>query len=345
MTSVILLDWLGRGGIPQTTEAWRRTAREADLEPVVISRRGVDLQPDFAVDVRLPTRLGAIEAHRRLADLAAATIRELQPDVVYVQHYWLPFVEARAVRAARDVGSRVILAIHNHRPHARGAGTTVGLRRYLRMVDEIVVHSRYVGGLLGPTTDRHVTHIELPLPLGLLDAARVEVPGAGRGAPSRAIQFGVLKRRYKGRDWVRLIAEHTTSDWEFLAAGVGAGRSSGRLRAFDRFLAPEELVWFVESSDVALLPYSAASQSAAVILAQALGVPPVASDVGGISEQIEHGRTGILMAAGAPIEDWVAVLERLAADPDWLEALAQRAVCASRQAHARAVEAWLGLVA
>ncbi|MBV9663594.1 MAG: hypothetical protein JOZ37_06480 [Actinobacteria bacterium] len=57
-----------------------------------------------------------------------------------------------------------------------------------------------------------------------------------------------------------------------------------------------------------------ASQSGAVVLGQVLGSVPVASAVGGIPEQIEHGRTGLLLPPDAPEKAWQDALSSLSDD-------------------------------
>jgi glycosyltransferase involved in cell wall biosynthesis len=60
-----------------------------------------------------------------------------------------------------------------------------------------------------------------------------------------------------------------------------------------------------------VLPYRLASQSGAVVLAQALGSVAVASSVGGIPDQIADGVTGRLVPADAPPSTWAGVLREL----------------------------------
>jgi len=68
--SVVVVDWLGRGGIAQTTPAWTRALTDAGHEVVVVTRGGRELN---GPGVRSP-RDGAhaLITHRRLARLAAA---------------------------------------------------------------------------------------------------------------------------------------------------------------------------------------------------------------------------------------------------------------------------------
>jgi hypothetical protein len=60
VTDLVLVEWLPRGGIAQTTAAWRDLARAEGLEVVTVGRRGEEVEPDVAVDRRLPGKLGAV---------------------------------------------------------------------------------------------------------------------------------------------------------------------------------------------------------------------------------------------------------------------------------------------
>jgi glycosyltransferase involved in cell wall biosynthesis len=60
-----------------------------------------------------------------------------------------------------------------------------------------------------------------------------------------------------------------------------------------------------------------------ILEAMALGRPVVATDVGGTPEQIEHERTGLLVAPG-DVSGVAAALARLAADPATARAMGER---------------------
>ncbi len=74
---------------------------------------------------------------------------------------------------------------------------------------------------------------------------------------------------------------------------MGAGARAGEgVEAVTGFVDAGVLAAAVIQSDVTLLPYRFATQSGAVVLAQALGSLPVATAAGGIPEQIDDGVTG-----------------------------------------------------
>ncbi|HEX2175493.1 MAG TPA: glycosyltransferase family 4 protein [Nocardioidaceae bacterium] len=68
-------------------------------------------------------------------------------------------------------------------------------------------------------------------------------------------------------------------------------------------------------ASVTVCPYTDASQSGVVLTAFAFGCPVVVTDVGGLAEYVEHGRTGLVVAPGDH-EELAAVLVRCLRDHD-----------------------------
>jgi hypothetical protein len=271
--SVLIVDYLGRGGITQAAWGYAEALRGAGHEVALVTRAGREVPAALpgVVGVR-PPRGGAAVWHAAVLARAAREIRRRRPATVVVQNYWAPLAEVALVRVAHRAGAGVVLAVHNHVPHGPGTGLRAGLNRLLREADVWVAHSHFVADRL-PPGDRPVHVLPLPNLLGL----------AGEGA---------------GR-------------WSFRLVGVGAGPPENGLSTRDEFVPLDELVAEVTAASAVLLPYQAATQSAAVRMAQSLGRAPVASAVGGIPEQIAPGHDGLLVRAVAGPAEWRAVLEDL----------------------------------
>lgn len=336
MSSVLLVDWLGRGGIAQAGSNWAAELRAAGRVVTVVTRGGRELGDLVPGVTGAGEGKGQLAAHRAVVEAAAQAIRDRRPSTVVVQNYVLPVLEQPVYRAANDVGARLVVVIHDHRLHTLLAGNRVGLRRNLRRADVVAAHSQFVAGAVGRTSGRPVTVLPLPLHLVMFS------PEAGAGGPSRpagadltAVHFGILKRSYKGTGLVTELATGGVPGWRFTLVGAGAPPSVPRATTVPRFVEAGELMELVAGADVAVLPYSMATQSGAVALAQALGTAPVASAVGGIPEQIVDGETGRLVPAGAGLETWRGVLAELAADPGWVDAMGKRARAHAWEAHDR----------
>lgn len=329
---VLVVDWLGRGGIAQTSMAWRRSLLAAGAEPIVVTRAHRELLTDVSPGWSPPLPgAGRLLSHRAVVHAATRAIALLRPDLVVVQNYVVPSLEQPVYRMARRVGATVATVVHDHRLHSRLAGSGAGLSGALAASDVVVAHSTYVAERLDMAGGdlRVIPH---PLQLDMLTTAGdVLWPP---GSTPTAVHFGVVKRGYKGTDLVvGLSQDPGTRPWRFAVLGTGAPRPADRLHTSDGYVPAPDLVASVAAAEAALLPYTFATQSGAVVLAQALGTVCVASAVGGIPEQIIDGVTGLLIPPGAGSGAWVEALRGLAEDPSRRAAIGGAASSATRASH------------
>jgi glycosyltransferase involved in cell wall biosynthesis len=119
-----------------------------------------------------------------------------------------------------------------------------------------------------------------------------------------ALFFGYV-RHYKGLDtlltaWKRVRAERPGATlvvagefyerpepYRELAAEVGG------VRLVDRYIPDDEVEALFRAADVTVLPYRSGTQSGVTHVAYALGSPVVATTVGGITETVRDGETGL----------------------------------------------------
>jgi glycosyltransferase involved in cell wall biosynthesis len=175
----------------------------------------------------------------------------------------------------------------------------------------VLAHTEFVASEVARWSGRDVRVIPHPLQLGMIDHGGAGWPFDPPPSSPVALHFGILRRRYKGSEVVVSLAERGVPGWEFALIGVGAPAARPGLFTFDGFVSDATIVRSVRAASAVLLPYRRASQSGAVVLAQALGAPVIASAVGGIPEQVVDGQTGLLIDPGAPAAAWAAALERL----------------------------------
>jgi glycosyltransferase involved in cell wall biosynthesis len=76
-----------------------------------------------------------------------------------------------------------------------------------------------------------------------------------------------------------------------------------------------EIAGFFQDAGIVVLPYLSASQSGVVAIAAAFARPVVATSVGGLPEQIEHGQTGLLIDPGS-IKQLEEAVETLLRQPE-----------------------------
>jgi glycosyltransferase involved in cell wall biosynthesis len=341
--SVVLVDWLGRGGIAQCTETWAFEYERAGRMPTVVTRSGRPLsQTPFRTETGDDVS-GKLRSHAQVARTAAVVVRAERPDAVVVQNYVVPALEWPLYQAVREVGARLILVIHDHQLHSASSGMRLGLRRIVRRADVVLAHTEFVAAEVARWSGRGVDVIPHPLQLGMLVHQGKGWPFNPQPDDRVALHFGILRRRYKGSGVVMSLADRGVPGWQFALIGVGAPSPQSGVFTHDAFVSDETIVRAVRSSAAVLLPYRRASQSGAVVLAQALGSVVVASAVGGIPEQVVHGSTGLLVERDAPASHWVSSLERLLDDAERVR-ITSAARDAVTQQHERFRTAILGLV-
>jgi len=334
---MVIVDWLGRGGIAHTTEAWVRERKVQGRETTVVTRAGRELDRSIPDRIGAGSRGGALIGHAAVVRAAIRTVRDRARCTVVLQGSVLPQFELQVLRAAQKVGNPVVLVAHEPSVTRRSPGAMRALMRLVRSADVVIAHSTYVGDKLSLSAGRtDIEILPLPLPLDLLDLVGLAPSVLATSDEPVALHFGNLHRNYKGSAVVLELARRGVPGWRVALVGKGAPEKSDGAETVGRFLEPAELVATVAGSAATLLPYVRASQSAAVVLAQALGSSVIASAVGGIPEQIEHGVTGWLVAPAAPVEAWLDALSALSNATD-RSRIGVAAASSVRSAHQRFV--------
>jgi glycosyltransferase involved in cell wall biosynthesis len=70
-------------------------------------------------------------------------------------------------------------------------------------------------------------------------------------------------------------------------------REAGGVRILNRYIPDDEVEALFRAADVTVLPYRSGTQSGVTHVAYALGVPVIATRVGGIGETVREGETGV----------------------------------------------------
>jgi len=88
-----------------------------------------------------------------------------------------------------------------------------------------------------------------------------------------------------------------------IAKYTGAIRSNGDcIELIHRWIDIDEVAPLFSRADIVLLPYTEASQSGVIPLANAIGVPVIATNVGGLPAQVVDNVTGLIIAPDNPAE-------------------------------------------
>jgi glycosyltransferase involved in cell wall biosynthesis len=231
--------------------------------------------------------------------------------------WWMPFFApsfASSVGPLRRRGTRVVLVCDNLVPHEKRPFDDLFTQWMLRNSDGYLVMSesveRDLKRLKPGAPYRRVLH---PL-YAQFDQNRYtpESARAKLGLEGDVVLFFGYIRHYKGLDtllaaWpkvrgrrpVTLVAAgecyEDPAHYERLAAAAGDG-----VRLMQRYVPDDEVEALFKASDAVVLPYRSATQSGVTHVAYALGRPVITTDVGGLSETVIPGETGMVVPPEDP---------------------------------------------
>lgn len=266
----------------------------------------------FSSVTSMLTSMLAVGRFVRIARFA----RDFDPDIIYYPggHAWKPLLDAVLPKRAR-----VVITIHD--PHLHPGEDTLAHRAF-DLLNRIRAH----GYVLLNDCQRaaFIERFSLDprrvsvVPLGALDdsaaepreLAQIEYLADLQSLAGDYLLFVGRIRPYKGIDTLLEAYRDSIADSGVPLVVAGSGSfsdeqrglldslSGANVRVVNRWLEIEDISALIASSKFVVLPYSSATQSGVIPLAATLGVPAIASDAGGLSEQLLDGETGFLFTAG-----------------------------------------------
>ncbi len=291
-----------------------------------LCRRGIEVR---ILSLRLPTedeprhevvtRAGLLDRTVYEPRGFSTLLRAFRPDLIHAHFATEPTAAARAL--AGELGVPFTFTAHGYdvyrRPPEDFAARAAAARAVVTVSEANVAHLVRTVGI--PRARIHV------IPCGV-DTERFQ-PGGPRAWPPHVVCVARLVPVKNHELLLEVCADLRERGLEFRCVLVGDGRSRGQVEATRAQLGLEELVELVGAAEqahvltcwqratVAALTSHSEGMPVSLMEAAACGVPAVGTAVGGVSELIEDGVTGLL----APPGDGVALataLERLLRDPD-----------------------------
>ena len=283
-----------------------------------------------------------------------------RPDVVHVQWPVNRSLDAQFLRWLRRLGIPTVYTAHDVEPHSSPEEDRAGLQRLYDAATGIVVHGesnkRELLSIFGvdPSKISVIPHGSFDLLCGPepLDkaAARRKL---GLPPEKKVILFFGLIKRYKGLEYlVEAFRDVRRSDRDAFLLIVGevfAGDPDGHryyTRLIDELREEEDVLCvaryvpleavgdYLAAADVVALPYTRTYQSGVLLAAYAAGRPVVVTDTGALSETVEEGKSGVVVAPG-DAKSLAKGLRDLLADPKRMEEMGEHA-----RYLARTVFAW-----
>ncbi|WP_159350238.1 glycosyltransferase [Roseomonas harenae] len=323
---ILLWYWGRRGGGAQFALCLARglVGRPGVTLGLSLSDRNELLPETRALDVPLDVvetfggAAGAVIGLARLPVLRRRLVEQalgMRADAVVsvMNHVWTPLVAGALPRA----GIPFVSMVHDALPHPGDPAFAWDwrLRQELNAAAGAVVFSEPVAAAVAA---RRPGLPILRLPLG----AHIPAVGSSPASPVADFLFFGRLRAYKGLDLLRdafaaLRARHPGATLRVVGEGDPESCAPGLaalpgVTVEPRWVADAEMPSLVASAGAVVLPYREASQSGVLPIALALGVPVVATPVGGLSAQLEHGVTGLLareVSAPALAEAMAAMLD------------------------------------
>lgn len=252
-------------------------------------------------------------------NLTAKRIINFKPDLVIFKH-WLPFFGPCygwiAGKIKKSSPAKLVAVCHNIIPHEKRIGDKVLSKYFLKKMDYFIPLSDQVKRDLFLFVKNPIYKL-LPLPVFSLFGDRVDKEQAKNNLKLKdkniLLFFGFI-RDYKGLDILieAFSIVRKSIDVKLIVAGEFYEPEEKYIKLIQKhkleeavilkkdFIPTSDVKYYFSASDAVVLPYKSATQSGIVQVAVNFCMPVIASNVGGIGEVIEDGKTGFIVEKENP---------------------------------------------
>ncbi|MBC8346017.1 MAG: glycosyltransferase [Candidatus Marinimicrobia bacterium] len=241
-------------------------------------------------------------------------INRLKPETVIFQ-YWMPFFAPAFASIAKGVkkgcGAKLIVNCNNITPHESRPLDSAMTARFFSLCDGFIVMSNTVEEDL-LKIEPNTKYRKTPHPIYDIFGEPIEKQKAkeliGVSEEKIILNFGLI-RDYKGLDILITSAKsfkEKIDNFKILVVGECYGDENKYIQlaeendVFDvidfrfNFVQNEKVNQYFCASDLVVLPYKSATQSGVVPIAYHFNKPVVVSNVGGLPEIVEDGKSGFI---------------------------------------------------
>ena len=244
----------------------------------------------------------------------ASFINSINPDLVIFQ-YWMPFFAPVFSSIAKGVkkgcGAQIIVNCNNISPHEPRSMDSLMTAKFFSYSDGFIVMSGTVENDLLKIEPKP-KYRKTPHPIYDIFGESIEKQKAkemiGVLEEKIILNFGLI-RDYKGLDILIESAKHLRgkgNNFKILVVGECYGDENEYIRLAKEngisdvidfrfeFVPNEKVNQYFSAADLVVLPYKSATQSGVVPIAYHFNTPVVVSNVGGLPEIVEEGKTGFV---------------------------------------------------
>jgi len=250
------------------------------------------------------------------------------PDLLIIKH-WMPFFApiygtiAKIVKANKK--TNILTICHNIIPHEKKPGDKVFTKYFFNSVDCFITLSKSVQEdlfLLYPKTKQKLLFHPVYSNFGESVSKQIARDKLNLMSEKIMLFFGFI-RDYKGldilleaialiknkMDFTLVVAGEFYSNQEQYISLIQKLEIENRVKLFSDFIPTNEVKYYFSACDVVVLPYKSATQSGIVQIANNFDKPMISTNVGGLSEVIENGKTGYLVEKENPKQLANAILK------------------------------------
>jgi glycosyltransferase involved in cell wall biosynthesis len=239
-------------------------------------------------------------------------IRKFKPDVL-IMKFWMSFFGPSLGFVSGQLGKDVktIAMLDNVIPHEKRFFDTAFTKYFLKRVHAYICMSEKVQNDL-LSIDPNVKVKLMPHPLYNHFGESIDKKNACNklniDPQKKTLLFFGFIRDYKGLDLLIDSFSNLDNSFQLIIAGESYGsferyekrihQNSNRenIYPFVRYIPDSEVPLFFSAADVCILPYHSATQSGITGISYHFELPMIATNVGGLSEIIEHEQTGLIVS-------------------------------------------------
>lgn len=269
-------------------------------------------------------RGGAVRRAIRVLEYIIAYImilrhyRRRQFDLVHIQWFLLNKVDMIFIKLLKKMGATIIFTAHNVVPHVNGNRYVPDLRRIYRMVDKIIVHGQSIASDFTELFPDYAEKLFVQ-PHGPYESvARADVKQElipeemltkVQGAKGLVCLFCGYMFYNKGVDrlaklWldyytesehILIIAGRKTHYYPELEELEPSIKRCNNIIYVDEYINDNLFSFFMQATDLVILPYRHASMSGVIFSAAAFSKAVLCTNVGAFSEYVRDGLDGFIV--------------------------------------------------